>query len=60
MMSDLTTFLVFWFIVLISMTAFAFVIFHQITNFQENFFSILLKLFEWSIGAFDDTIFDEN
>ena len=60
MMSDLTTFLVFWFIVLISMTAFAFVIFHQITNFQENFFSILLKLFEWSLGAFDDTIFDEN
>jgi hypothetical protein len=33
MMSDLTTFLVFWFIVLISMTAFAFVIFHRITNF---------------------------
>ena len=60
MMSDLTTFLVFWFIVLISMTAFAFVIFYRIDNFQENFFNILLKLFEWSLGAFDDTYFDEN
>lgn len=60
MMSDLTTFLVFWFIVLISMTAFAFVIFQRITNFEGNFFNIFLKLFEWSLGSFDDTIFDEN
>ena len=60
MLGELTTFLVFWCIVLISLTAFGFVMFNQTPNYKHDFLTIFFRLFEASIGFFDDTIFDTN
>ena len=57
MFQELVLFMVFWLVVLLTITSVYNLIFANVAELENNFLVIFYKLFEYSQGAFDVSIY---